>query len=131
MTYRTDKFAVGDKVEWTEEGRKSFAYGYGEGPFTVTKVDEAEDIMWPAMGHTQFVHFNGTGVHLFSGYHFQKVKTEPSEEEIRAVALGEIARRLAAAKTALNLVLFEYDLRKGFISADTMRDVTRALALLK
>lgn len=54
-----------------------------------------------------------------------------SKEEIQAIALGEIARRLELAKLALLQVDLDYDLRKGFISVDTMRDVTRALELLR
>ena len=56
---------------------------------------------------------------------------EMSKEEIQAIALGEIARRLELAKLALLQVDLDYDLRKGFISVDTMRDVTRALELLR
>lgn len=131
MAYRTDKFAVGDSVNWTDESRSKFAAEYGEGPLVITRIDEEEIFMWPMMGHTQIIHFEGSYPSGFSGYHFQKKKTGPSEEEIRAIALTEIARRLELAKLALLQVDSDYDLRKGFISSDTMRDVTRALELLK
>lgn len=50
---------------------------------------------------------------------------------LRLLALAEIKSRMTEAKTALLMVDFDYETRKGFISIDTMRQVQRALDLIK
>ena len=66
MTYRTDKFKIGDKVVWDE----SMMYlGHwlkkenGEGPFILTLIEDVENeqtvqqSLWDDMGHTQMIGF--------------------------------------------------------------------------
>ena len=89
MTYRTDKFAVGDKVVWSEkhgDAGRDLHRDMGEGPFSLESVIDrpydppSEDdeygfgqSNWSAMGHTQHVtiaEFPGHG--KFSGAFFLK-----------------------------------------------------------
>lgn len=84
MSYRTDKFQVGDKVTWASDhhatitdGRKS----YGEGPFVVSEVFDrpfyhymGDRSNWDDMGHTQHIKFDGNEYSLWSGAYFKKVE---------------------------------------------------------
>jgi hypothetical protein len=56
MTYRTDKFAVGDNVVWANEhietARSLFMNGWSNGPFIIeTVIDRSSN--WDSIGHTQ------------------------------------------------------------------------------
>lgn len=56
---------------------------------------------------------------------------DAKETLLKMLFLEEIKSRLTEAKTALLMVDFDYETRKGFISTDTMRQVQRALDLIK
>lgn len=88
MTYREDKFRVGDLVVWANNMYANAApqsKSLGEGPFVVTGIDDVAKEKWndfgtmsnwDAMGHTQFVNIDGNPL-SFSGIYF--VKYESSE----------------------------------------------------
>ena len=90
---RMDKFAVGDKVTWSNDIYAKMTEGrarYGDGPFEVVAVfdreydpppewDEVSQSNWSSMGHTQHVqlkeipdNFEGKPK-LWSGAFFKKV----------------------------------------------------------
>ena len=94
MTYRTDKFIVGDRVAWSEdETYHMFKDEHGEGPFSIQHITdiafvpaetEPEYVMgygeitpqsnWDSMGHTQIVVVKTQmGMNRFSGAWFQKL----------------------------------------------------------
>ena len=135
MAYREDKYEIGDSVVWIDpyyENFSAFRKWYGDGPFIVNATETRHSTLWATMQHTQSINLEGIDT-TFSGGHFKKIErvSKENETEFRAIAMTEIARRLELAKLALLQVDLDYDLRKGFISVDTMRDVTRALELLK
>lgn len=91
MTYRTDKFAVGDKVTWFDDEYATMTDGrehYGDGPFEIIKVFnrdyESYDYPdgchsnWDSMGHTQHVRVatpsDPDSTHQYSGAFFKKVE---------------------------------------------------------
>jgi hypothetical protein len=85
MTYRKDKFTVGDEVEWDEMyAQSSMREKYGHGPFTIKKVIDRnfynnDDWMcgrqsnWDSMGHTQHVCITDDDENQFSGAFFRKI----------------------------------------------------------
>lgn len=88
MAYRTDKFAVGDKVTWVDDRFANLVGSrakYGDGPFTVSEVMERENhsayeygdewgqSTWDSMGHTQHLDLSN-GLSNFSGAFFKKIE---------------------------------------------------------
>lgn len=73
MTYRMDKFKVGDTIVWSEEyGDNDFARPeHGDGPFTITKIKEYTDHL-ESRCHTQGIWFEGSK-DVWSGAYFRKV----------------------------------------------------------
>lgn len=79
MTYRTDKFAPGDKVTWADDHYANRIDGYsrkdhGDGPFVVTEVFERDSCFWSIMEHTQHLFVSVVAPHnIISGAFFKKV----------------------------------------------------------
>lgn len=87
MTYRTDKFAVGDKVVFDPKYHMSYLNDLGDGPFDILTVYDRENeyndpygqSTWYSMGHTQHVAIAKHSTYedgrerQFSGAFFRKV----------------------------------------------------------
>lgn len=80
--WRDDKFAVGDRVIWSNlhcVADLELPKRCGDGPFRVERVQDEPDIFdgfeWrlKGMGHTQYVWVNGT---QYSGAYFEKVQLQ-------------------------------------------------------
>ena len=87
MTYRADKFTIGDKVLWSELHLETAHFIFEEeewsdGPFTITKIidrpynppeDDFGQSNWSSMGHTQHVFIAEYPEREFSGAFFTVV----------------------------------------------------------
>lgn len=76
MSYRTDKFEVGDRVTWSTtfvyDTDSQYLYEmYGLGPFIVKEVYDRDEMDWEAICHTQHIDIDDEG--MFSGAFFKKV----------------------------------------------------------
>jgi len=79
MTYRTDKFHVGDYVDWDTDmldslGLNEFVDRHADrsGPFIITQIIEEEEHSWDATSQTQRVRVNRRWSHnAWSGAYYR------------------------------------------------------------
>lgn len=81
MTWRKDKFVIGQRVIWANDEMATITNGrdrFGDGPFVLSEVidrsyNKYDDFgsNWQSMGHTQHVKIENDFESLFSGSFFK------------------------------------------------------------
>lgn len=105
ISIRTDKFKVGDVVDWSARFSNwhlvSSIGSLPPPPYTVSEVEDAPEPSWPAVGHTQHVRVEGIDGR-FSGAFFKKKKEEVAMDDDSGMTLGDILDKAMAEQEEKN-----------------------------